>query len=84
MGKWRKNWASKASREILGREAGAALSPSPGNRSARFVPRYFSYLTPFFSFSPTAEPGLRLLITNYDEVLLQIRTPFLLKNTTAY
>ena len=31
-------------------KCGAALSPSPGHRSARFLRRYFSYLTPFFAF----------------------------------
>ena len=31
---------------------GAALSPSPGERSAGFFRRYFSYLTPFFAFFP--------------------------------
>ena len=33
-------------------KCGAALSPSPGHRSARFLRRYFSYLTPFFAFLP--------------------------------
>ena len=33
-------------------KCGAALFPSPGPRSARFLRRYFSYLTPFFAFSP--------------------------------
>ena len=33
------------------------LSPSPGNRSARFARRYFSYLTPFFAFPPPSDPG---------------------------
>ena len=33
-------------------KCGAALSPSPGHRSARFFRRYFSYLTPFFAFFP--------------------------------
>ena len=32
-------------------KCGAALSPSPGHRSARFLRRY-SYLTPFFAFFP--------------------------------
>ena len=29
-------------------------------RSARLARRYFFYLTPFFAYCPTAEPGLRL------------------------
>ena len=33
-------------------KCGAALSPSPGHRSARFFRRYFSYLTPFYAFFP--------------------------------
>ena len=33
-------------------KGGTALSPSPGHPSARFFRRYFSYLTPFFAFSP--------------------------------
>ena len=37
----------------------AALFPSPGYCSAHFARRYFSYL--FFPFSPTAEPGPRLM-----------------------
>ena len=34
------------------RKCGAALSPSPGHRSARLLRRYFSYLTPLFAFFP--------------------------------
>ena len=52
-GKRRKKLASEASREAVwggGGECGAALSPSPGHRSAHFLRRYFSYLTPFFAF----------------------------------
>ena len=41
------------------------LSPSPGNRSARFARRYFSYLTPFFAFPP---PPLRILVPRYHSV----------------
>ena len=37
------------------------LSPSPGNRSAHFIHGYFSYLTPFVVFSPTAKPCPRLI-----------------------
>ena len=37
-----------------------ATFPSPDYRWARFARRYFSYLTPFFLFSPSAEPGPRL------------------------
>ena len=40
------------------------LSPSPGNRSARFARRYFSYLTPFFAFPPP----LRILVPRYHSV----------------
>ena len=50
------------SRGSLRREkGGAALFPSPGHPSARFFRRYFSYLTPIFAFSPTAEPGPGLM-----------------------
>ena len=35
----------------------ATLSPSPGNRSAPFARRYFSYLTPFFAFPPPPPCG---------------------------
>ena len=41
------------------------LSPSPGNRSARFARRYFSYLTPLFAFPP---PPLRILVPRYHSV----------------
>ena len=40
------------------------LSPSSGNRSARFARRYFSYLTPFFAFFPP----LRILVPRYHSV----------------
>ena len=33
-------------------ECSAPFSPSPGHHQARFACQYFSYLTPFFSFSP--------------------------------
>ena len=39
----------------------ATLSPSPGYHSAHFARRYFSYLTTFVAFSPTAEPCPRLI-----------------------
>ena len=50
--KRRKKSASEASREAVwrGGKCGATLSPSPGHRSAHFLRRYFSYLTPFFAF----------------------------------
>ena len=37
---------------LLRGEGWRSLFPSPGNRSARFALRYFSYLTPFLAFSP--------------------------------
>ena len=39
----------------------ATLSPSPGNHSAHVTLHYFSYLTPFVAFSPTAKPCPRLI-----------------------
>ena len=39
----------------------ATLSPFPGNHSAHFAHCYFSYLTPFVAFSPTAKPFPRLI-----------------------
>ena len=44
-------------RRSLGRGKGG-----PVFRWARFAHRYFSYLTPFFAFFPTAEPGPWLTI----------------------
>ena len=58
---------SEANQEVVwGGERVVALPPSPGYRWARFARRYFSYLTPSFLalFSPTAEPGPRLVLTN--------------------
>ena len=31
-----------------------------GGEKGGFARRFFSYLTPFYAFSPTAEPGPRL------------------------
>ena len=42
-------------------------------RSARFVRRYFSYLTPFWHFFPTAEPGPRLKIKGELRAFLRLR-----------
>ena len=54
MGKEEKKIGERSEpRGSLRREkGGAALSPSPGHRSARFFRRCFSYLTPFFEFFP--------------------------------
>ena len=47
---------------IKGMSPGSAtLSPFPGNHSAHFAHCYFSYLTPFVAFSPTAKPCPRLI-----------------------
>ena len=50
----------------------AALSPSPGYRSACFARRCFSYLTPFLPFSPTAEPVPRLKIKGELRAILRL------------
>ena len=49
--------------------------PSPGQRWTRFAHWYFSYLTPFLPFSPTAEPGSRLIL---DDTLSFLQTSSLI------
>ena len=52
-GEKKSSWAKKKKKNI-GRS-----DPRGSLRWARFARRYFSYLTPFFSFILTAEPGAR-------------------------
>ena len=44
--------------------------------SARFVRQYFSYLTPFFVFFPTAEPGPRLRHQDHLTIRIMLTYPY--------
>ena len=64
-----KNSASKASRE-------AVWGGERFHRSARYAHQYFSYWTPFFAFSPTAEPGPRLRHWDHLRIRIVLTYPY--------
>ena len=88
-GKRKKNSGSEASREVLwgGKRVAPPFALPQVTPSARFFRRYFSYLTPFFfPFSPTAEPGPRLVavtLWNLRNYLWETKSQLRVSKTTS-